>query len=170
MTPGGPPRNQERSVPDPAFTVVEMLNAAGETLAVAESCTGGWLGRDITSIPGASASFWGGVIAYDNSVKQSLLAVSPETLAGHGAVSEATAAEMAAGVAALSRATWSVAITGLAGPAGGTPDKPVGTVCVAVAGPVRLCRTYQLPGDRESVRAQAVARALGLLLEAFKGR
>jgi PncC family amidohydrolase len=147
-----------------------MLYAAGETLAVAESCTGGWLGRDITSVPGASASFWGGIIAYDNSAKLSLLAVSPETLTSHGAVSEATAVEMAAGVAALSESTWSVAITGLAGPSGGTPDKPVGTVCVAVSGPVRLSRTYLLPGDREGVRAEAVARAFGLLIEAFEGR
>jgi len=170
LTPGGPRRNREHPVPDPAGTVVEKLYAAGETLAVAESCTGGWLGRDITSVPGASASFWGGIIAYDNSAKLSLLAVSPETLAIHGAVSEATAAEMAAGVAALSEATWSVAITGLAGPSGGTPDKPVGTVCVAVAGPVRLSRTYLLPGDREGVRAEAVARALGLLIEVFEGR
>jgi PncC family amidohydrolase len=147
-----------------------MLYAAGETLAVAESCTGGWLGRDITSVPGASASFWGGVIAYDNSAKRNLLAVSPDTLADHGAVSEETAAEMAEGVAALSETTWSVAVTGLAGPSGGTPDKPVGTVCIAVAGPVRLSRTYRLRGDRETVRAAAVARALGLLLEAFEGR
>lgn len=147
-----------------------MLHAAGQTLAVAESCTGGWLGRDITSVPGASASFWGGVIAYDNSAKRSLLAVSPGTLSDHGAVSEETAAEMAAGVAALSEATWSVAVTGLAGPSGGTSDKPVGTVCIAVAGPIRLSRTFRLTGDRESVRAAAVARALGLLLEAFAGR
>lgn len=147
-----------------------MLYAAGETLAVAESCTGGWLGRDITSVPGASASFWGGVIAYDNSAKRNLLAVSPDTLADHGAVSEETAAEMAEGVAALSETTWSVAVTGLAGPSGGTPDKPVGTVCIAVTGPVRLSRTYRLRGDRETVRAAAVARALGLLLEAFEGR
>jgi PncC family amidohydrolase len=147
-----------------------MLYAAGETLAVAESCTGGWLGRDITSVPGASASFWGGVIAYDNSAKRNLLAVSPDTLADHGAVSEETAAEMAEGVAALSETTWSVAVTGLAGPSGGTPDKPVGTVCIAVSGPVRLSRTYRLRGDRETVRAAAVARAFGLLLEAFEGR
>jgi len=86
LTSGGPRRNRERPVPDPAGTVVEMLHAAGETLAVAESCTGGWLARDITSVPGASASFWGGIVAYDNSAKLSLLAVSPETLAGYGAV------------------------------------------------------------------------------------
>ena len=170
MTPRGPRRNRERPVPDSAAAVVEMLHAAGETLAVAESCTGGWLGRDITSVPGASASFWGGVIAYDNSAKRSLLAVSSGTLSDHGAVSEETAAEMAAGVASLSEATWSVAVTGLAGPSGGTPDKPVGTVCIAIAGPVRLSRTFRLTGDREGVRAAAVARALGLLLEAFEGR
>jgi len=170
LTPRGPRRNRERPVPDPAAAVVEMLHAAGETLAVAESCTGGWLGRDITSVPGASASFWGGVIAYDNSAKRSLLAVSSGTLSDHGAVSEETAAEMAAGVASLSEATWSVAVTGLAGPSGGTPDKPVGTVCIAIAGPVRLSRTFRLTGDRECVRAAAVARALGLLLEAFEGR
>lgn len=170
MTPGSPRRNRERSGPDPAVTVVEMLRSAGETLAVAESCTGGWLGRDITSVPGASASFWGGIIAYDNSAKLNLLAVSPETLAVQGAVSEATAAEMASGVAALSGATWSVAITGLAGPSGGTRDKPVGTVCLAVAGPVPLSRTYLLPGDREKVRREAVTRAFGLLVEALESR
>ncbi len=147
-----------------------MLCSAGETLAVAESCTGGWLGRDITSVPGASASFWGGIIAYDNSAKLNLLAVSPETLAVQGAVSEATAAEMASGVAALSGATWSVAITGLAGPSGGTRDKPVGTVCLAVEGPVPLSRTYLLPGDREKVRREAVTRAFGLLVEALESR
>jgi len=147
-----------------------MLRSAGETLAVAESCTGGWLGREITSIPGASTAFWGGVIAYDNAAKLSLLSVSPVTLDTHGAVSQGTAAEMAAGVAGLSDATWAVAITGLAGPAGGTPDKPVGTVCVAVVGPIKLCRTYQLPGNREDVRRQAVAQALTLLQEALESR
>jgi PncC family amidohydrolase len=155
---------------DSVAQVVAKLRSAGETLAVAESCTGGWLGREITSISGASGFFWGGVIAYDNAAKLSLLSVSPETLATQGAVSQRTAVEMAEGVASLSNATWAVAITGLAGPAGGTLEKPVGTVCVAVAGPIQLCRTFQLPGDRENVRRQAVARALALLAEAFESR
>ncbi len=154
----------------PASVVVQLLRSAGETLAVAESCTGGWLGREITSIPGASNSFWGGVIAYDDAAKLSLLSVSPETLESHGAVSERTAVEMASGVGALSGATWAVAITGVAGPGGGTADKPVGTVCVAVAGPTPLHGTYLLPGDREDVRRQAVDRALELLQEALASR
>lgn len=147
-----------------------MLRAAGETLAVAESCTGGWLGRDLTAVPGASDCFWGGVIAYADSAKLSLLSVSPKTLARHGAVSEPTASEMAAGVAGASGATWAVAITGVAGPAGGTPEKPVGTVCIAVAGPVTRCGTWHLEGGRDGIRRSAVSRALGLLAEAIESR
>jgi len=154
-------------VRDPASVVVEMLRSAGETLTVAESCTGGWLGKEITSVPGASTCFWGGVIAYDDGAKLSLLSVSPETLESHGAVSERTAAEMASGVGKLSGTTWAVAVTGVAGPGGGTQDKPVGTVCVAVAGPTPLHGTYLLPGDRDEVRRQAVDRALELLREAL---
>jgi nicotinamide-nucleotide amidase len=153
-----------------AAPVLETLRSAGETLSVAESCTGGWLGRDITSVPGASASFWGGIIAYDNSAKLSLLSVSPETLRTHGAVSEPTAEEMAAGVARISGTTWSLAITGLAGPAGGTRERPVGTVCMAISGPVRLCRTYRFVGGREEVREKAVAEAFALLAEALESR
>jgi len=170
LTPGSQGRNREPAGPEPAATVLEMLQSAGETLAVAESCTGGWMGRDVTSVSGASASFWGGVIAYANSAKVKVLKVSPETLDAYGAVSEPTATEMAVGVASLSGATWGVAITGLAGPSGGTRSRPVGTVCMAVAGPVSLCRTYRLPGDREGVREEAVARAFGLLLEALESR
>jgi nicotinamide-nucleotide amidase len=157
-------------VSDPASAVVARLRSAGQTLAVAESCTGGWLGRDLTSVPGSADVFWGGVIAYDNSAKETLLSVSADTLRTHGAVSEAVAVEMAAGVAALSNATWSVSITGLAGPAGATPGKPVGTVCVAVAGPISSCHTFRFEGNRESVRREAVHAALNLLTRALEDR
>jgi nicotinamide-nucleotide amidase len=156
--------------PDPAAAVIARLRAAGQTLAVAESCTGGWLGRELTSVPGASAVFWGGVIAYDNSAKETLLSVSPQSLLAHGAVSETVAVEMASGVAALSGATWGVSITGLAGPDGATPGKPVGTVCVALAGPASSCHTFRFAGHREDVRREAVAAALGVLGRALEGR
>lgn len=162
MGSGPPLRTGRPGKPNPA-SIIERLRSAGETLAVAESCTGGWLGRDLTSIPGASEAFWGGVIAYDNAAKLALLSVSPGSLEEHGAVSEQVASEMAAGVAALSGATWGLSITGLAGPAGGTKAKPVGTVCVALAGPAHVCRTFRFGGDRESVRREAVGAAIGLL-------
>ena len=155
---------------DGAASVLRKLQSTGATLAVAESCTGGWMGKVITSIPGASVSFWGGVIAYDDEAKLKLLSVSPDTLSADGAVSERTAREMAAGVVEVSGATWGVGITGLAGPDGGTADKPVGTVCVAISGPFHLCRTYRFSGDRRSIRRQAVDGALQLLDEALGTR
>ncbi len=167
------PPEQEKPGPGSAGAVaaiVEGLRSAGQTLAVAESCTGGWLGREITSVPGASACFWGGVIAYDDSAKLRLLSVSAETLEEHGAVSERTATEMAAGVATVSGATWGVGITGVAGPGGGTPEKPVGTVCVAIAGPRPRCLTWYLRGEREDIRREAVARTLRVIEAALAGR
>ncbi|MDP2469945.1 MAG: CinA family protein [Candidatus Palauibacterales bacterium] len=145
------------------------LRSTGATLSVAESCTGGWLGREITSVPGASACFWGGVIAYDNAAKLGMLSVSHSTLSEHGAVSRLAAEEMARGVADLSGSTWALAITGLAGPDGGTPGKPVGTVWIAVRGPISNSRTFVFAGNREEVRRQAVYEALGLLVEALRG-
>lgn len=162
-SPGSSPQNV-------AADVLRKLRSTGATLAVAESCTGGWLGKVITSIPGASVSFWGGVIAYDNDAKLKLLSVLPDALSAGGAVSERTAREMASGVVQASGATWGVGITGLAGPGGGTADKPVGTVHVAISGPSSLCRTYHLSGDRSSIRRQAVDRALELLDEALGTR
>jgi PncC family amidohydrolase len=150
-----------------AARIVARLAAGEQSLAVAESCTGGWLGAAITSVPGASAVFWGGVIAYDDAAKRRLLAVSPSILESDGAVSEATAREMAAGVRSLSEATWTVAITGLAGPDGGSVAKPVGTVCIAVAGPEDRVQTLNLKGDRHAVRRQAVHCALAILEEAL---
>lgn len=173
MRAGDSRREQVRSGPGSigaAHAVVGGLRSAGQTLAVAESCTGGWLGRELTSVPGASACFWGGVIAYHDSAKLRLLCVSADTLRTHGAVSERTAAEMAAGIAAVSGTTWGVGITGVAGPGGGTPEKPVGTVCMAISGPRPRSATWQLAGDREDIRREAVARALGALEAALEGR
>jgi PncC family amidohydrolase len=150
--------------------LIRRLVERGETLAVAESCTGGGLGHAITAVPGASGCFWGGVVAYHNRAKMDVLSVRPETLERYGAVSEETAREMAAGAVAVSGSTWGVAITGIAGPAGATPGRPVGTVCLSVDGPAPRCRTLAVEGDRRQVRIQAVEEALRLLEEAVRSR
>ncbi len=116
-----------------ASVVGQHLKNRGETLAVAESCTGGGLGQALTDIPGSSAYFWGGVIAYDNHVKRHLLDVDPDSLAEQGAVSHAVAQQMAAGVRSRLGTTWGLSITGIAGPDGGTPTKPVGLVYIGLA-------------------------------------
>ena len=116
-------------------TMVRLLAMRGQTLATAESCTGGCIAHRLTNVPGASAVFLGGVVAYSNLAKQKFLGVRAGTLARHGAVSEATAREMAAGARKKFAADFAVAVTGLAGPAGGTKAKPVGTVFLALAGP-----------------------------------
>lgn len=118
-----------------ASVVGELLRAAGETLSVAESCTGGGLGQMLTEISGSSDYFWGGVISYDNSVKERLLGVNSEDLAKHGAVSFIVAEQMAAGVRSRLSTSWGVSITGIAGPGGGTETKPVGLVYIGLAGP-----------------------------------
>ena len=118
-----------------ASVVLEQLRRRGQTLAVAESCTGGGLGAALAAVPGASDVFLGGVIAYANSVKQGLLAVPAELLAAHGAVSDPVAQAMAEGARRATGADWALAITGVAGPGGGSREKPVGLVHLAVAGP-----------------------------------
>ncbi|MBM5796001.1 MAG: competence/damage-inducible protein A [Cyanobacteria bacterium M_surface_7_m2_037] len=118
-----------------ASVVLEQLRRRGQTLAVAESCTGGGLGAALAAVPGASDVFLGGVIAYANSVKQGLLAVPAELLASHGAVSDPVAQAMAEGARRATGADWALAITGVAGPGGGSREKPVGLVHLAVAGP-----------------------------------
>jgi nicotinamide-nucleotide amidase len=144
--------------------VLDRLRARRLKVAVAESCTGGMLGMRLTAIPGSSESVVGGVIAYDNSVKVRDLGVREATLAAHGAVSEETAREMASGARARFGVDAAMGITGIAGPGGGTPEKPVGTFCVAVdlGGEVRSLRTSSV-GDRHEVRQRATQAALSLL-------
>ena len=153
-----------------APVVVSLLADRGETLALAESCTGGLVAELVTSVPGASNVFPLGVVAYANEAKTALLGVDAGLLAAHGAVSEPVARAMAEGARARSGATWAAALTGIAGPSGGTPEKPVGTVHLAIAGPDGT-RTWarRFPGDRERVRktsAYDVLNQLRLLLRA----
>ena len=145
--------------------VVGRLIATGETVAVAESCTGGFLGHHITNVPGASAVFAAGVVTYSNAMKQKLLGVNESTLARHGAVSKPVALEMAKGALAVSGADHALSVTGIAGPAGGTPDKPVGTVWLGLASRGRrplAVRKFH-PFDREAFKHATVHQALELL-------
>ncbi|MBK6355355.1 MAG: nicotinamide-nucleotide amidase [Betaproteobacteria bacterium] len=144
-----------------------LLIERGEWLAAAESCTGGWLAQSVTAIAGSSTWFDRGFVTYSNAAKADMLGVSDSTLARHGAVSEAVARAMAQGVLTHSRADWSVAITGIAGPSGGSPEKPVGTVCFAWASKEGGCeaKTCLFSGDRASVREQSVRYALNGLID-----
>jgi len=138
----------------------------GMTVAVAESCTGGLLGTALTERPGSSAYFLGGIQAYANSVKEQLLGVSHETLLSFGAVSEEVASEMALGVQRLTGSDWALSTTGIAGPDGGSEEKPVGTVWVSVADSAAVySHKLLLDGDRSNVRNHTVLEALSMLLE-----
>jgi nicotinamide-nucleotide amidase len=150
-----------------AGEVGALLLANGQQLATAESCTGGWVAQCLTSIAGSSAWFERGFVTYADQAKREMLGVAAETLAAHGAVSEATAAAMAGGALRHSHADWALAVTGVAGPSGGSAEKPVGTVCFAWAGPNGRAdtETRHFQGDRHAVRAQSVAHALAGLLE-----
>jgi len=150
-----------------AEQVGAALKARALMLVTAESCTGGWIGEAVTMVPGSSDWFERGFITYTNTSKHEMLGVKTATLDRHGAVSEQTVKEMAAGALANSHAHIAVAVSGIAGPAGGTPDKPVGTVCLAWAlrsgEPVAEIRRFA--GDRETVRRLAVERALAGVLD-----
>jgi len=151
-----------------AARVGTRLREQRALLVTAESCTGGWVSQAVTAIAGSSEWFERGFVVYSNAAKEELLGVRRETLERHGAVSEETARELALGALARSRGTISLAVTGVAGPAGGSAAKPVGLVCFAWATrPGARTESRHFAGDRESVRRQSVIRALEGVLEAL---
>lgn len=154
-----------------AVEAATALTERGWRLATAESCTGGWLAKTATDLPGSSRWFERGLVTYSNEAKQELLGVPAELLATYGAVSAETARAMAEGALRHSRAQISLAITGVAGPGGATPDKPVGLVWFAwaVTGKETRVRSERFEGDRDAVRRQAVASAWRGILARMNG-
>ncbi|MCK9488859.1 MAG: CinA family protein [Xanthomonadales bacterium] len=150
-----------------ARTLANALLARKLHLATAESCTGGWIGQVLTALPGSSAWFEGGVVSYSNAAKQSLLGVRERTLVEEGAVSGTCAQEMAAGAGQRFGTGVAVAVTGIAGPDGGSLDKPVGTVWIGwqLPGQSAQATRFLFAGDRQAVRRQTVAAALSGLVE-----
>lgn len=144
--------------------VVGLLTEKQKTLALAESCTGGNIAHRLTNVPGASTVFLGGVVSYANTAKEHFLGVSPETLRTHGAVSEAVAQEMASGARLEFGSDFAISVTGIAGPSGGTAEKPVGTVFIALATPAGVeVRKFLNPWDRETFKQVTTTQALELL-------
>ena len=152
--------------------VAHLLRAREATLATAESCTGGWIAKALTDKAGSSDWFGYGIVTYSNEAKETLLGLAPELIDMHGAVSSEVAAQMAVGVRAISDADVAVAVSGIAGPDGGTDEKPVGTVWLAWKGPGSRAATQlaKFDGDRESIRRQTVVAALkGILRQLSDG-
>lgn len=171
VTPKTTPPTDQAELERLARRVGEALRDAGWYVATAESCTGGWISQCLTAIAGSSEWFERGFVTYSNAAKSDMLGVPEETLAAHGAVSQAVAAAMAEGAIRHSRADWTVAVTGIAGPDGGVAGKPVGTVCFGWANRQGeyWVATAHFAGNREAVRAQAVAYALTGLLARLPG-
>ena len=143
-----------------------IARLAGKTLATAESLTGGGIGAELTSVPGSSSVYKGGVISYTNAIKQNVLGVSPELLAKYGAVSPWVAGEMVSGVRKLMHADIAVSVTGLAGPTGDDFGHDVGTVFIGYEDNARaIVKEYRFCGDREAVRTQTIEAALDLILQ-----
>ena len=157
----------EQELRDLAEQLGECLTSKGMKLASAESCTGGWLAKIITDIPGSSTWFVGSVVSYSNEAKQSLLGVSADTLAEFGAVSGDTVLEMSDGLFAQTDADVAVSISGIAGPDGGSDDKPVGLVWLSWGKRDKsvFANAFNFDGDREEVRRQSIKQALENLLE-----
>jgi nicotinamide-nucleotide amidase len=144
--------------------VIQMLTNRKETLAVAESCTGGCIANRLTNVPGASAVLLAGLVTYSNAAKQKFLGVRAETLTEYGAVSESVAREMAEGTLREAGSDYALSVTGIAGPSGGTPAKPVGTVFIGLAGPFKTLVLQNLnPYDRETFKQVTAQQALDLL-------
>lgn len=162
----------EMALPDQQLEkrIGEVLTRRGLTLAVAESCTGGLLGHRITNVSGSSAYFQGGVISYSNEAKERILGVAHQTLVQHGAVSKETSLAMAVGARRLLDTDIAVSVTGIAGPTGGTPDKPVGLVYIGLAAEgVELCERHVWEGDRSENKERSAQAALELLLGHLEG-
>jgi nicotinamide-nucleotide amidase len=156
----------DRRVESLVESLAARLVARNEMLATAESCTGGWVAKVCTDLAGSSAWFDRGFVTYSNQAKQDMLGVSATTLDTCGAVSEEVVTEMVNGALAVSRAGWALAVSGVAGPDGGTAGKPVGTVWFAWGGPMgwRSAQRFNFAGDRDSVRRQAVLKALDVIV------
>jgi nicotinamide-nucleotide amidase len=161
----------DRELFELAAAVGRRLKAHGLTLVTAESCTGGWVSQCVTMVSGSSQWFDRGFVTYTDLAKQELLGVASRTLDAHGAVSEQTVREMVGGALANSHADVAVAVSGVAGPTGGTSQKPVGMVCVAWAmrGAPATAATFHFEGDREAVRRQSVVAALEGVLAVIGG-
>lgn len=157
--------------PSEVTELLELLGSRGLRLACAESCTGGMIGAAITETPGASSVFLGSAVTYSNEAKERILGVSHETLLAHGAVSPETAGEMVRGAMRAYGSDVAIAVTGIAGPGGATPEKPVGLVYIAVAdGPRIVTSRNVFDGDRAQVRSSTVREACRLLCELISGR
>ena len=151
--------------------LARLLPARGQTLGTAESCTGGLISALITSLPGSSGWFKGGVVSYANEIKSSLLGVPEELLTARGAVSEACALAMAVGAIKALKVEHSLAVTGIAGPDGGTPEKPVGTVWLAWSvGEKTFAKHCLFAGNRDEIRTQTAIKALSGLLNMLKNQ
>lgn len=154
-----------------AVALIELLRSVKATIAVAESCTGGLLGAALTSIPGSSEVFLGSAVTYSNRSKISVLGVDKEIIDAYGAVSQKTASAMARGAVKIFGSHVGISITGIAGPGGGTEEKPVGTVCIAVTDGFRsLSSIFNFDGDRETIRNRSVTEACGFMIDFIEGR